>query len=40
MFKEGMLKVPKMDASLKSSYDASANKALNSLSSGTSIGKE
>ena len=40
MFKEGMLKVPKMDASLKSSYDASANKALNSLSSGTSYGKE
>ena len=38
--KEGMLKVPKMDASLKSSYDATGNKALNSLSSGTSYGKE
>ena len=38
--KESMLKVPKMDASLKSSYDATANKALNSLSSGTSYGKE
>ena len=46
MFKEGMInggavhKAALMDATLKSSYDYTANKALNSLSSGTSYGKE
>ena len=44
--KEGMLnggvvhKAALMDATLKSSYEGSVNKALNSLSSGTSYGKE